>query len=262
MDQVYGHPPADNAFRPFSSDCRLPRLGLIPGWMACPFLILLVFSWAAPEVMGAAEESPVEATVESWITSEDGAWGRFFAVFLGTIALEDAAAIAVGLLYERGEINLVLGMLGLFAGIFLGDLGLYLLGRLIGVRVLQWRRIRRAIPSASVDRVRIWLNRRGWVAIFLSRMVPGTRWPLYVVAGAVRSKSPRFIIWTLLAALIWVPTIVLGTAVVGPIVVRPLEIIFGESWLSLVVAVILLLLILRGVLVVLFGGGRQRKMET
>lgn len=227
----------------------------IRGWLVCAVVVLVGL---APLAIGAGEEPVIDSRVESWIASEDGAWGRFLAVFLGTIALEDAAAIAVGLLYERGEIGLAVGMLGLFAGIFLGDLGLYLLGRLIGMRVLQWRRIRAVVPDDSVDRIRTWLNRRGWVAIFLSRMVPGTRWPLYVVAGAVRSKSLRFVLWTFLAAVIWVPVIVLGTALLGPVVVQPVEWLFGDSWISLVLAVIVLLLALRWFLQAMVGGGRRR----
>ena len=209
-------------------------------WSWC--LVFVVLMWLVPVSIEAGVFQPVddaalEGRVESWIASEGGAWGRFFAVFFGTIALEDAAAIAVGLLVERGEIDPTLGMLGVFAGIFLGDLGLYLLGRVIGPSVLQWRRIRKVIPLQSVDRVRDWLDRRGWVAIVASRMVPGTRWPLYVVAGAVRCRSARFAWWTFLAAAIWVPIIVWGTALVGPLAVQPLEWVFGRSWFSLALEV-------------------------
>ena len=43
-----------------------------------------------------------------------------------------------------------------------------------------------------------------------------------------------------------------------PVVVQPVEWLFGDSWISLVLAVIVLLLALRWFLQAMVGGGRRR----
>ena len=176
-----------------------------------------------------SEQEAPAVPFASWIRPEDNPLVQIGAIILATFALEDAAAIAVGLLVKRGMIDPYLGMGALFLGIFLGDLGLFLLGRIFGAACLRWRPVRRALPVKSMESLREWLNRTGWLAIFASRVVPGTRWPLYVAAGACRCKPLRFAVWTFLAAMIWVPIVVIGTVVLGPFIAQPFNAIFGDK---------------------------------
>lgn len=209
-----------------------------------------------------ATEKPVDAPFTSWIRPEDNPLVQIGAIILATFALEDAAAIAVGLFVKRGMINPYLGMGALFLGIFLGDLGLYLLGRIFGAACLRWRPVRRALPVKSMELLGEWLNRTGWLAIFASRVVPGTRWPLYVAAGACRCKPFRFAVWTFLAALIWVPIIVYGTVLLGPYIAQPFHALFGDSWFAFIAAIVAMLVLLRIVGLLLTRDGRRRVISS
>ena len=59
-------------------------------------------------------------------------------IILATFILEDPTSIAVGLLIRVGSIPLVPGVLATMAGIFIGDVGLYLIGRFAGRAFSSW----------------------------------------------------------------------------------------------------------------------------
>ena len=52
------------------------------------------------------------------------------AIILGTFILEDAATVAAAMQVEDGAVSIWLALMSLYAGIVLGDMGLYGLGRL------------------------------------------------------------------------------------------------------------------------------------
>lgn len=237
-------------------------------WLALGSIVLLVTMVFVADVHCAQSDAieqpvtsePTEPAVPfaSWIRPEDNPLVQIGAIILATFALEDAAAIAVGLLIKRDMIDPYLGMGALFLGIFLGDLGLYLLGRVVGEACLRWRPVRRRLPVQSMESLRDWLNRNGWIAIFASRVVPGTRWPLYVAAGACRCKPLRFAVWTFLAAIIWVPIVVIGTIVLGPFVAQPFNALFGDNWLAFLLVIVVMLVLLRLIGLLVTRDGRRR----
>lgn len=149
---------------------------------------------------------------------------QFAALVLGTFVSEDATCITAGLLARQGELHVAVAVLGSFLGIYLGDLGLWLLGKLLGGRLA-----RRFAPD-RFERVAAWLDRRGAVALLASRFLPGTRLPLYVAAGMSGYGFGRFAGWTLLAAIAWTPLLVLGVALIGPALTLPLERWLGGGW--------------------------------
>ena len=60
------------------------------------------------------------------------------AIAFGTFASEDLACISTGLLIQRGQIGLTAGIVACTAGIFVGDVGLWALGRFFGRAALAW----------------------------------------------------------------------------------------------------------------------------
>src|SRR5215208_2116573 len=79
----------------------------------------------------------------SWGINEDlidlhPAW-QILAIVAGTLISEDAVCIAVGTLIGRGKMNWVVGGVGCFIGIYIGDLLFFLIGRGLGRRVLRVR---------------------------------------------------------------------------------------------------------------------------
>jgi membrane protein DedA with SNARE-associated domain len=164
-----------------------------------------------------------------------------FTIVLGTFVSEDLTCISTGLLIQEGVLDWWPGLLGCFAGIYVGDLGLWLLGRLFGRRLLDWSWI-------APERVRTlgrWFDERGWIAILATRFLPGTRLPLYVGAGMLGRDGWRFAWWTFLAALAWTPLLVVGVALVGPEVVALFQRWIGVGWISLLAAAGLLFFLLK-----------------
>ena len=125
----------------------------------------------------------------------------FFSLMVGTLVSEDLACITAGLLIQRGQIGAPAAIAACALGIAAGDVGLWGLGRLFGRAALEWSWIARRVDPAYGDRLRLWLNRRAGWAIVASRFLPGTRLPLYVVAGFVRLSGTVFTFWALVGSL-------------------------------------------------------------
>ena len=139
----------------------------------------------------------------------------FFAIALGTFASEDLTCVATGLLIQRGQIGVTQGILACTLGIFVGDVGLWAVGRLFGTAALAWPWTARRLQHHTLRDVRAWLDRHAAGAIVGSRFLAGTRFALYVMSGVLRVPIAVFSLWALIAALLWTPTIVLLSATLG-----------------------------------------------
>lgn len=206
-------------------------------------------------------DSPRPATVlpiDLDLNRDMSPWAAMGTIIVGTFILEDPTSVAVGLLIRDGRLDPFVGIAACFAGIFIGDLALYLLGVLAGRRALRWRPIARRMPAHHLDAMRRWFDRHGWSAVLASRFIPGTRLPIYVSAGAVGTSPARFALWTFLAVLIWTPVIVLLVILLGERATSPFRRLFGEGWLPVIAAVIVILLILRTAAMLLTRVGRRR----
>ena len=58
-------------------------------------------------------------------------------IILATFASEDLTCITVGLLIGSNRLDAVIGLSGCFLGIFVGDVGLWLIGYLVGLGLLR-----------------------------------------------------------------------------------------------------------------------------
>ena len=177
-------------------------------------------------------------------------------IVLGTFVLEDPTSIAVGLLIRSGSVAPVPGVLACMLGIFLGDVGLYLIGRYAGRALTSWSWLARRLPPGRAERLRSWFDAHGWTAILASRFMPGTRVPLYLAIGAARGSGLRFCLWTALAVTIWVPFLVLGTALLGGTILGPFQKVFGDGVLPWIVVGLLMLVVLHVVSLSFTADGR------
>lgn len=134
------------------------------------------------------------------------------ALALATLASEDLACLAAGLLVARGEAGFLPAAAACALGIFLGDFLLYLGGRHVGRPALARAPLRWWIDAAAVARGERWFRARGVAALTAARFLPGTRLPTYLAAGALGEPPGRFAAWTALAAALWTPLLV-GTGV-------------------------------------------------
>jgi len=131
-------------------------------------------------------------------------------ILIGTLVSEDAAALYAGWLVRTGELSAAEALVACGLGIYLGDLGLWLAGRMLAQsdRVHRWcvRRLPRLLGRALVLAV------DEPAALVASRFLPGTRLPLYLAAGALGTRPRAFFAWTAAAVAAWTPLIVLGTS--------------------------------------------------
>lgn len=167
------------------------------------------------------------------------------ALILATFASEDLTCISAGLLVSRREIPLATALTGCYVGILLGDIGLWLIGRVLGATVLTWPRVRRRLPVERIERFTDWLDRHGGKAVVTARFVPGMRFPTYVAAGALGRRAGRFVMWAALAGLVWTPLLVGIVSLVGAPIADPLERLLNNAWIALAVAALLLFVCVR-----------------
>jgi membrane protein DedA with SNARE-associated domain len=91
------------------------------------------------------------------------------------------------------------------AGILAGDSVIYWLGRRLGVRVAEFRLLRRLVPPEKLEEVEKRLRRRGNFVVVLARYLPGLRAPTYFTVGHSRLPYWEFLLFDGLAALISAP---------------------------------------------------------
>ncbi len=154
----------------------------------------------------------------------------FLVIALGTFASEDLTCVATGLLIQRGQIGVTGGILACTLGIFVGDVGLWAVGRLFGRATLAWPWTARRLQHHTLRDARAWLDRHAAGAIVGSRFLPGTRFALYVMSGVLRVPVAVFSLWAFIAALLWTPTIVLLTATLGDAFVGRVTPFLGAGW--------------------------------
>ncbi|MCG3130982.1 MAG: hypothetical protein FLDDKLPJ_01757 [Phycisphaerae bacterium] len=189
-----------------------------------------------------------------------GDWAQFAAVAAGTLVSEDGTCIAAGLLIRAGRLGALFGIASCAAGIFLGDLGLWLIGRVFGRRLLAWSWVRKRLPRDRVEDLGREFDQWGWKAVVASRFLPGTRVPMYVAAGMVGTRVDRFIAWTLAAVLVWTPLIVGLAALSGERVLATLRGFLGGGWIAFAGALVLCWILLRTVTLGLTVQGRATLM--
>ncbi|MEM8993897.1 MAG: alpha/beta fold hydrolase [Acidobacteriota bacterium] len=135
-------------------------------------------------------------------------------LMVATLVSEDLTCLAAGLLVAYGSLGFGPAVFACAAGIFVGDLGLYAIGRLgrpfIGTAPLRW-----FIKPADLERSRLWFEERGALVILLSRFVPGTRLPTYVGAGLLSMNPLTFSLYLLIPVALWTPLLVSLARVAG-----------------------------------------------
>ena len=140
---------------------------------------------------------------------------QLLTIGLATLASEDLACVAAGVLVAQGRLSFAAAAAACFAGIFAGDLLLFLAGRLVGSRALRWPPLAKFLPPEKVSRGASWLQERGLAVIFLSRFTPGLRLPTYFAAGLLPTRLSVFTGYFFIASTVWTPLAVGAAAVFG-----------------------------------------------
>ncbi|HET9597132.1 MAG TPA: DedA family protein [Anaeromyxobacteraceae bacterium] len=91
------------------------------------------------------------------------------------------------------------------AGILAGDSVIYWVGRRLGVRIAEFRLLRRLVPPDKLEKVEKLLRRRGPVVVMIARFLPGLRAPTYFTVGHSRVPYWKFLFFDGLAATVSAP---------------------------------------------------------
>jgi membrane protein DedA with SNARE-associated domain len=141
--------------------------------------------------------------------------GLLFGLAVGTLVSEDLTSISAGLLARDGAIDLLPAIAACTAGVYVGDLGLWMLGRIGGRRALRWNWVARRVDPVMFASLRARLDERVCLAVLTSRFLPGSRLPIYLALGISGRRPWAFAAWSFVAVLLWTPLLVFLTAAYG-----------------------------------------------
>ena len=178
-------------------------------------------------------------------------------IALATMISEDLTCITTGLMIARGTIGFLAGTVACFVGIFVGDILVFLAGRSLGRAVLRRAPLRWFLTPEAVAWSSTWIERRGAVLVFATRVLPGTRLPTYFAAGMLRTSLARFAAYFFVACAIWTPILVGVSAVFGEATQRALSIFRERAALYLFVSAIALFLLLKFLIPLATWRGRR-----
>ena len=184
-------------------------------------------------------------------------WLLLVLIVFATFVSEDATSIGVGLLIAQGRVGWLEGFGAVFVGIYFGDLILYGVGHWLGMKVVHRPPFRWFISERDLRRGSEWFGRRGLVAIFLTRFVPGSRLPTYLAVGVVRAGFWRFAGFFFLAVMAWTPVLVAFAAVVGHEALERFEELRRGSLVVFLVVLGVILLVVRVVFPLARWRGRR-----
>ncbi|MFM2331142.1 MAG: hypothetical protein RLZZ26_649 [Candidatus Parcubacteria bacterium] len=111
------------------------------------------------------------------------------AVILCAFLFEDATIIVVGVLAADGTISIPLALTSLYAGMLMGDIALYAIGRV----ARNHPRLAHYVDHEFTAPFRSWLESRYMALVFSGHFVPGWRFTTYVASGFFRLPFSRYL---------------------------------------------------------------------
>jgi membrane-associated protein len=157
-----------------------------------------------------------------WMLDQFGA--GFFWVSLAIIVVEcglffpflpgDTLLVAIGIFLASGDLSIIPGpgLLDLLVGCLL-LVGAAMLGNVLGFEIgsklgpVIYEHDGKILKQSYFDRTEAFFDKHGRKSLVIGRFVPVVRTYVTVVAGASKMKRPRFLVWSLVGALLWVLSI-------------------------------------------------------
>ncbi|MDH5654571.1 MAG: alpha/beta fold hydrolase [Spirochaetia bacterium] len=161
-----------------------------------------------------------------------------------TFVSEDLTCITSGLLVRDKKIDIFVAVLGCFLGIFFGDMGLWIFGRLLASPLRRMKWFQNSMIMKQTEQMGYWFSQNTGKAVFFSRFIPGTRFITFTGAGFAGAKAWRFMLWAMAAAFLWTPLLVILSALLGPVLTEPLLLYFDSGWIVFLLVLVFLYFIL------------------
>jgi membrane protein DedA with SNARE-associated domain len=135
-------------------------------------------------------------------------FGILFVCGIGVPIPEDITLFAAGLSAYYGLTKLSLIIIVSYLGVMIGDWLIFLVGQIYGDKLAQNRFFQKVFSLDRQSSVQKVFQKRGNVAIFFGRFMPGLRAPIFFFSGAHGVSTWKFLFWDGLAAFLSVPAII------------------------------------------------------
>ena len=124
-------------------------------------------------------------------------------IFLLSWLSEDAAVLGGALAVASGSLPVTPCFLVCFAGLWSGDLLLFLCARHGGRPLAERFFGRRALWSSKIEKSEAWFLKHGIIALAVSRFIPGLRLTTFLAAGFLRMNALLFTMVTGVMSALW-----------------------------------------------------------
>ena len=136
--------------------------------------------------------------------------GIYLALLMLLISLislfsEDLACISAGVLASRGVLHLSNAILASALGVIVFDVFIYVLGRTFKRGWLEKMPLKWMITEKDLDYFTGWFSKNAAGVLWLSRFIPGSRFPAYFSAGLCRYPFFTFMLHFIASTLVWAP---------------------------------------------------------
>ncbi len=167
-----------------------------------------------------------------------------FLISCSAILQDDITCLVVGIYVAAGNVSFLPAVAACFVGTLLGDLLWFFVGRICGSACLTRAPVKWVVTAQHLQRAREFLEKHGPTAIALTRFVPLIRTPVQIIAGALSPRAAPLMLYFVLAALVYAPLLVIGSALLGNAVdIYSLYEKYGHSALLAVGLLVWLLLV-------------------
>ena len=175
-------------------------------------------------------------------------FGLWFVIFaetglaVGFFLPGDSLLVVSGLFAAAGKLNVALVMLAFFLGSVIGDSTGYWTGRVMG-KTLFNRESSRIFKPSRVEKAHAFFEKYGPKTVILARFVPIVRTFAPIVIGAAEMSYAKFLPYSIIGGLLWIPSMVLAGYFLGGVVERALDIKLEDHIEKVVIVVVALSLL-------------------
>ena len=138
--------------------------------------------------------------------------------------------------------NVALVMLAFFLGSVLGDSTGYWTGRVMG-KTLFNRESSWLFKPSRVNKAKTFFEKYGIKTVILARFIPIVRTFAPLVVGAAEMPYSRFLPFSIIGALLWIPSMVLAGYFLGGVIERAFNIKLEDHIEKVVIVVVFLSLL-------------------
>lgn len=175
-------------------------------------------------------------------------FGLWFVVFaetglaVGFFLPGDSLLVVSGLFAAAGKLNVGLVLLAFFLGSVIGDSTGYWTGRVMG-KTLFNRESSWVFKPSRVEKAHAFFEKYGVKTVILARFIPIVRTFAPLVVGAAQMPYSRFLPFSIIGALLWIPSMVLAGYFLGGVIERALNIKLEDHIEKVIIVVVFLSLL-------------------